>query len=325
MRMENKPFTIEQSPMCNPFVGIPTFLMAPLCFDLDKLEADIAVIGMPYDMGTSVNTGARFGPRGVREASTYNCYAHEGWYDPIRQETYLGGDWRIVDCGDIDVLHTEQRRSFENCEAAIRKILAKGAIPFTIGGDHAITTPILRAFDCYEDLCVIHFDAHLDFTKDPHGIPEGPGSPMRRASEMAHVGKILQIGMRGIGSSQKSDFEDARAYGNTIITSREVRQKGVDYVISQIPEAKYYYITFDIDGLDPSIAIGTGSPVPFGLLYEEASAIIEAVAERGDIVGMDMVEISPPCDVQNMTSMYGAQLMLDAMSFLTKAKEKRGK
>lgn len=325
MKMENKPFTIEQSPMCNPFVGIPTFLMAPLCFDLDKLEADIAVIGMPYDMGTSVNTGARFGPRGVREASTYNCYAHEGWYDPIRQETYLGGDWRIVDCGDIDVLHTEQRRSFENCEAAIRKILAKGAIPFTIGGDHAITTPILRAFDCYEDLCVIHFDAHLDFTKDPHGIPEGPGSPMRRASEMAHVGKILQIGMRGIGSSQKSDFEDARAYGNTIITSREVRQKGVDYVISQIPEAKYYYITFDIDGLDPSIAIGTGSPVPFGLLYEEASAIIEAVAERGDIVGMDMVEISPPCDVQNMTSMYGAQLMLDAMSFLTKAKEKRGK
>ncbi|MBE6939991.1 MAG: agmatinase [Ruminococcaceae bacterium] len=325
MKMENKPFTIEQSPMCNPFVGIPTFLMAPLCFDLDKLEADIAVIGMPYDMGTSVNTGARFGPRGVREASTYNCYAHEGWYDPIRQETYLGGDWRIVDCGDIDVLHTEQRRSFENCEAAIREILAKGAIPFTIGGDHAITTPILRAFDCYEDLCIIHFDAHLDFTKDPHGIPEGPGSPMRRASEMAHVGKILQIGMRGIGSSQKSDFEDARAYGNTIITSREVRQKGVDYVISQIPEAKYYYITFDIDGLDPSIAIGTGSPVPFGLLYEEASAIIEAVAERGDIVGMDMVEISPPCDVQNMTSMYGAQLMLDAMSFLTKAKEKRGK
>lgn len=325
MKMENKPFTIEQSPMCNPFVGIPTFLMAPLCFDLDKLEADIAVIGMPYDMGTSVNTGARFGPRGVREASTYNCYAHEGWYDPIRQETYLGGDWKIVDCGDIDVLHTEQRRSFENCEAAIRKILAKGAIPFTIGGDHAITTPILRAFDCYEDLCIIHFDAHLDFTKDPHGIPEGPGSPMRRASEMAHVGKILQIGMRGIGSSQKSDFEDARAYGNTIITSREVRQKGVDYVISQIPEAKYYYITFDIDGLDPSIAIGTGSPVPFGLLYEEASAIIEAVAEKGEIVGMDMVEISPPCDVQNMTSMYGAQLMLDAMSFLTKAKEKRGK
>lgn len=76
--------------MRNPFVGIPSFLMAPLCFDLDQLKADIAVIGMPYDLGTSVNTGARFGPRGVREASSYNCYAHEGWYDPIRKETFLG-------------------------------------------------------------------------------------------------------------------------------------------------------------------------------------------------------------------------------------------
>ena len=89
-----------------------------------------------------------------------------------------------------------------------------------------------------------------------------------------------------------------------------------------IPQAEHYYISFDIDGLDPSIAIGTGSPVPFGLLYEEASAIIEAVANKGSIVGMDMVEISPPCDHQNMTSMYGAQLMLDAMSFLTKARGK---
>ena len=322
MILKNDPFTIEQEPMRNPFVGIPSFLMAPLCFDLDQLEADIAVIGMPYDLGTSVNTGARFGPRGVREASSYNCYAHEGWYDPIRKETFLGEPWKIVDCGNVDVLHTEQTRSFQNCEAAIRKILSKKVIPFVIGGDHAITTPILRAFDCFDNLCVIHFDAHLDFSKNPYGIAEGPGSPMRRVSEMAHISKIVQIGIRGIGSSQLSDFQDAEAYGNTIITSCQVRQKGVEWVASCIPQAEHYYISFDIDGLDPSIAIGTGSPVPFGLLYEEASAIIEAVANKGSIVGMDMVEISPPCDHQNMTSMYGAQLMLDAMSFLTKARGK---
>ena len=213
MILKNDPFTIEQEPMRNPFVGIPSFLMAPLCFDLDQLKADIAVIGMPYDLGTSVNTGARFGPRGVREASSYNCYAHEGWYDPIRKETFLGEPWKIVDCGNVDVLHTEQTRSFQNCEAAIRKILSKKAIPFVIGGDHAITTPILRAFDCFDNLCVIHFDAHLDFSKNPHGIAEGPGSPMRRASEMAHISKIVQIGIRGIGSSQLSDFQDAEAYG----------------------------------------------------------------------------------------------------------------
>ncbi|MCC8061167.1 MAG: agmatinase [Clostridiales bacterium] len=325
MNMKNYPFTIENDSMRNPFVGIPSFLMAPMNFDLEHLDADIAVIGMPYDMGTSVNTGARFGPRGVREASTYNAYAHEGWYDPIRREHFLGAPWRIVDCGDIDVLHTEQKRSFQNCEMAVRKILERKAIPFVIGGDHAITTPILRAFDCYQELCVIQFDAHLDFTKNPHGILEGPGSPMRRASEMAHVGKIMQIGIRGIGSSQESDFLDAEEYGNIILTSREVRQKGIEHVISQIPDADNYYITVDIDGLDPSIAIGTGSPVPFGLLYEEVSAVIEAVAFKGNLAGMDVVEISPPCDIHNMTSMYGAQLMLDAMSFLTKAKELRTK
>lgn len=310
--------------MRNPFVGIPSFLMAPMCFDLEALDADIAVIGMPYDLGTSVNTGARFGPRGVREASTYNSYAHEGWYDPMRRETFLGDPWKIVDCGDIDVLHTEQKRSFQNCEAAVRKILSKGAVPFVIGGDHAITTPVLRAFDCYKDICIIHFDAHLDFSLNPHGIAEGPGSPMRRASEMPHIGKMIQIGIRGIGSSRISDFQDAEERGNIIISSREVRSRGVEYVIDRIPRADFYYISFDIDALDPSIAIGAGSPVPFGLLYEEASAIIEAAAYKGTIVGMDMVEISPPCDVHNMTSMYGAQLMLDAMSFLTKAREKTG-
>ncbi len=201
----------------------------------------------------------------MREASSYNCYAHEGWYDPIRKETFLGEPWKIVDCGNVDVLHTEQKRSFQNCEAAVRKILSKKAIPFVIGGDHAITTPILRAFDCFHNLCVIHFDAHLDFSKNPMALPKDR-QPMRRASEMAHIGKIMQIGIRGIGSSQLSDFQDAEAYGNIIITSREVRQKGVEWVAGRIPQAEYYYISFDIDGLDPSIAIGTGSPVPFGLL-----------------------------------------------------------
>ncbi len=323
MEIVNKPFTVEETPMCNPFVGIPTFLMAPYCPDLDQLDADIAVIGMPYDMGTSVKTCARFGPNGVRTASRYNCYAHEGWYDPVRDEMFLGPPWKIVDCGDIDVLHTLYEQSFRNCEAAIRKILERGAVPFTIGGDHAMTTAILRAYDSYENLCVIQFDAHLDFSKAPHGITEGPGSPMRRASEMPHIGKLMQIGIRGIGSSQYQDFQDARAYGSTILTSHDVRTKGVAYAVSQIPEADHYYITFDIDGLDPSIANGTGSPVPYGLLYEEASAIIEAVAYKGSIVGFDVAEVSPPNDNNDMTSMYAAQLMLDAMSFLTKAREKQ--
>lgn len=320
---KNYPFTIEKDSMRNCFVGIPSFMMTPICLDLDELDADIAVIGMPYDLGTAIRPGARYAPRGVREASSNICYAHEGWYDPIRDEDYLGEPWKIVDCGDIDVYHTFYKQSFDNCTAAIRKILSKGAIPFVIGGDHAITTPILRAFDCYEDICVIHFDAHLDFRNEIFGITEGQGNPMRRASEMKHITKMMQIGIRGIGSSQRSDFEAAREFGSVILTSKDVRQNGIEYVISKIPEAKKYYITFDIDCLDPTQAMGTGSPQPFGLFYEECSPIIEAVANKGEIVGFDVVEVSPPYDPCGVTAQYAAQLMLDTMSFLTKAKENK--
>lgn len=323
MELKNYPQTVQNESMRNLFVGIPSFLMAPMCFDLDELDADIAVLGMPYDMGTAVRAGARYAPRSIREASTHNGYAHEGWYDPLREEVFLGGPWKIVDCGDVDVLHTLYKPGFENCEAAVRKILAKGAIPFIIGGDHAITIPVLRAFDCYEDICVIQFDSHMDFTNKPYGILEGQGSPMRRASELPHIGKMMQIGIRGIGSSGPKDIQDAKDYGSVIVTSKEVRTAGVDAVIAKIPDAKKYYITFDIDALDPTLAVGCGSPQAFGLLYEEVQPIIEAIAYKGDIVGFDMVEVCPPYDHSLLTAQYAAQIMLDAMSFITKAKEKR--
>ena len=320
----NNPFFLDSSKlMRNGFVGIPSMLMAPLCLNLDELDADIAFIGMPYDLSCDVRTGTRYGPRGIREASTLNCYAFEGWYDPIRDENYLGTQWKIVDCGDIDVMHTYHEQSFANCEAAIRKIVSKGTITFILGGDHAITIPSLRAFDMYKDICVIQFDAHLDFTKCPCGISEGHGSPMRRASEMAHVGKMMQIGIRGIGSSRKSDFDDARTYGSIILTSKDVRQMGVNAVIDMIPKAKHYYITIDIDGLDPSIASGTGTPQPFGLYYEEVSGIIEGITKSGEVIGVDLVEVAPVYDPNQQTAYYASQLLLDTMSFILKEREKR--
>ncbi|MCR4962658.1 MAG: agmatinase [Firmicutes bacterium] len=299
-------------------------MMAPLCLDLEQLDADVAVLGVPYDMGSAVRSGSRFGPRGVRSASTLNNgYCYEGWYDPVRDTTFMGPQWKIVDCGDIDVMHTYHEQTFKTCETAVRKILDKGAIPFVIGGDHAITIPVLRAFDRYADVCVIQFDSHMDFTYAPAGIWEGQGSPMRRASEMAHVGKMMQIGIRGIGSSKPSDFADARAYGSKILTPRDFRELGIPGVCQQIPDAKYYYITFDIDCLDMSIANGCGSPQAGGLYYEEVVPIIEAVSAKGEVVGFDMVEVAPPYDWHEMTAHYAAQIMVDAMSFILKDKERR--
>ncbi len=325
MEMRNYPYAEDPKKMMrNSFIGIPSFIMAPLCLDIDQLDADVAILGVPYDMGSAVRAGSRFGPRGVRSASTLNNgYCYEGWYDPIRDTNFLGPQWKIVDCGDIDVMHTYHEQTFKNCETAVRKILAKGAIPFVIGGDHAITIPVIRAFDCFEDVCMIQFDSHMDFTYAPGGIWEGQGSPMRRASEMAHVGKMMQIGIRGIGSSKPSDFADAKAYGSKIITARNFRELGVQGVCDLIPDAKNYYITFDIDCLDMSIANGCGSPQAGGLFYEDVVPIIEAVAKKGPVVGFDMVEVAPPYDWCEMTAHYAAQIMVDALSFILKEKELR--
>ena len=322
MKIQNKAFTTDaKKSMDNPFVGISTFLKGPYLDNIDELDADIAVIGMPYDLGTAIRPGARFGPRAIREASTWNCYAYNGWYNPIDDITYMDKDWTVVDLGDIDCIHTEYEQSFKNCEAAIRKILDKKSVPFVIGGDHSITIPVLKAYDKYKDLCVIHIDAHLDFTYGPAGVLYGQGSPIRRASEMDHIGKIVQIGMRGIGSSQESDWKEARDHGNIIMTMKDVRDHGIKWVLDNIPKAENYYVTFDIDSMDQSLVPGCGSPQPFGLYYEEIVPIFENVAKKGKIVGFDVVEVAPPYDLNESTSLYAANLMLDMMSYIWKYKE----
>ncbi len=310
--------TNENKAMHNPFTGIATFQKALYVDNINNLDAHIAVLGMPYDLGTAIRSGARFAPRAIREASTWNCYAHNGWFNPSDQQTYMDKDWKVIDVGDVDVIHTEHGQSFENLESAIRQILDAGAIPFTIGGDHAITTPILRAFDRFKNLSVIHLDAHLDFTHAPAGITEGQGSPMRRASEMAHIGQIVQMGMRGIGSSQESDWDDARTRGNIIMPMREVRKQGIQKTIERIPVAEYYYVTLDIDALDQSLVPGCGSPVPYGFFYEDIVEIFEAINKQGRVVGFDLVEVCPPYDLNQSTARYAADLMLDMMSFIWK-------
>ena len=182
--MNNINFTTDESKrMDNPFSGIATFMRAPYADQLDHLDADIAVLGMPYDMGTAVRAGARFGPRAIRDVSTWNAYLYHGWYNPLDDEVYMDENWKVVDVGDVDVLHTEYQQSFLNCETAIRKIVSQGVIPFTMGGDHAITTPILKGFDSFQDLCVIQIDAHLDFTYAPRfgNVPYRPDRSDRYA------------------------------------------------------------------------------------------------------------------------------------------------
>lgn len=306
-----------------PFVGHCTFGKRPIVTDWDAIDADVAVLGIPYDMGTQYRSGARFGPRAIREASTLFSFGHGGAYDHEDDATYLPLDQvRIVDAGDADIVHTDTVRSHANAELAVRKILAAGALPVVLGGDHAINIPCIRAFSEHGPIHILQIDAHLDFVDVRHGVTEGHGNPMRRAAEQAHVAGLTQIGIRNVSSTAREGYEDARSRGSTIMSVRQVRKAGRDAVLATIPEGARVYVTIDIDGFDPSIAPGTGTPSHGGFLYYEVMEILQAVAGRHAVVGIDLVEVAPAYDPSGITGFLAAQVLLNFLGYIFEAKRR---
>jgi agmatinase len=293
-----------------PFVGISTFGKSPLCLDWDKIDADVAVVGAPFDFGTQWRAGARFGPRAIREASTLFSFGHAGAYDHEDDVTYLA-DVRMVDIGDADIVHTDTVKSHANIEHAVRKILAAGALPVVLGGDHSINIPCVAAFSDEEPVHIVQIDAHLDFVDVRHGVRFGHGNPMRRAAEKDHVTGLTQLGIRNVSSTAREGYEDARRMGSDILSVRQVRKLGTEAVLDRIPAGKRYYVTIDIDGFDPSIAPGTGTPSHGGFLYYDVLELLAGLAKRGTVAGIDLVEVAPDYDHTGTTAILAAQVLLN--------------
>ncbi|KIN65087.1 Agmatinase [Sulfitobacter noctilucicola] len=303
-----------------PFVGISTFGKRPYEPDWAALDADVAILGAPFDAGTQYRSGARFGPRGVREASTLFSFGHAGAYDHEDDVTYLPGDVNIVDIGDADIVHTDTETSHANIETGVRAILDAGALPVVIGGDHSINIPCIRAFDGQGDIHILQIDAHLDFVDVRHGVRHGHGNPMRRAAEQEYVTGLTQVGIRNVSSTAKEGYDDARAMGSDIISVRQSREMGVRGVLGHIPAGARLYVTIDIDAFCPSIAPGTGTPSHGGFLYYEVVELLQAAAERHEIVGIDLVEVAPDYDPSGSTTILAAQVLLNFLGFIFHAR-----
>lgn len=299
-----------------PFVGHATFGKQPPCLDWDKIEADVAILGAPFDFGTQYRPGARFGPRAIREASTLFSFGHAGAYDHEDDAIYLPGSVRIVDMGDADIIHTNTEQSHKNIEFGVRKALAAGALPVVLGGDHSVNIPCIRAFDDQEPIHLVQIDAHLDFVDVRHGVTNGHGNPMRRAAEQDHVTGLSQLGIRNVSSTAKDGYEDARARGSDILSVRQFRKLGVEGVLARIPSGVRYYVTIDIDGFDPSIAPGTGTPSHGGFLYYEVLELLQGLTKQGEIAGMDLVEVAPDYDHSGVTGFLAAQILLNFLGFI---------
>ena len=299
-----------------PFVGISTFGKRPYVEDWNTITADVAVMGAPYDFGTQWRSGARFGPRAVREASTLFSFGHAGAYDHEDDATYLAGDVRIVDIGDADIIHTKTEESHANIEFGVRKILAAGALPVVIGGDHSINIPCINAFSDQDPIHIVQIDAHLDFVDERHGVTQGHGNPMRRAIEKPWVSGMTQLGIRNVSSTAKEGYDDARNRGSDILSVRQVRQLGVHGVLKRIPKGARYYVTIDIDAFCPSIAPGTGTPSHGGFLYYDVIEILQGLAKRGQVAGIDLVEVAPAYDPSDSTHILAAQVLLNFIGFI---------
>ena len=295
-----------------PFVGICTFGKYSYQEDWGSINADFAILGAPFDFGSQYRPGARFGPRSIREASTLFSFGHAGAYDHEDDITYLEQDKvKIVDIGDADIIHTDTIKSHYNIEVGVKSILKAKAIPIILGGDHSINIPCINAFSEEKPFHLIQIDAHLDFVDERHGVKYGHGNPMRRAAEKDYVTGLSQFGIRNVSSTAKDGYEDARKMGSDIQSVRQFRSDGVEKMLGRVPLGKRYYITIDIDAFDPSIASGTGTPSHGGFLYYEILEFLDGLTKRGQIIGVDLVEVAPEYDHSGSTSTLAAQLLLN--------------
>ncbi|WP_020680902.1 agmatinase [Marinobacterium rhizophilum] len=298
-----------------PFVGFCTFGKNRTCEDWDNIKADVAFMGAPFDCGTQWRSGARMGPRAIREASTLFSFGHGGAYSYEDDVMYLEGV-DIVDIGDADMVHTNTEKSHANIEYGVRKMLDAGVLPVVVGGDHSVNAPCIRAFEGRGPIHIIQIDAHLDFVDERHGVRFGHGNPIRRASEQDFVTGMTQLGIRNVSSSNRADHKAAEAVGSTILSVRDVRRLGARGVLDLIPKGVNYYITIDIDGFDPSIAPGTGTPSHGGFNYYEVMEILQGVALSGDVVGIDLCEVAPDYDPTGSTSILAAQVLMNLIGYV---------
>jgi len=200
--------------------------------------------------------------------------------------------------------------SHKNIEAGVRTILDAGALPVILGGDHSINIPCIAAFSNHEPIHIVQIDAHLDFVDERHGVRFGHGNPMRRAAERTWVTGLSQIGIRNVSSTAKDGYNEARRFGSDIVSVRQFRAMGLDAMLARIPKEINYYVTIDIDGFDPSIAPGTGTPSHGGFLYYEVLELLDNLARQGKIVGVDLVEVAPDYDHTGSTAILAVQLLM---------------
>lgn len=296
-----------------------TFLGIPHCDPTSLGEAKVVVLGVaeasPYDH--EKRSHSHRAPRVLRDVSQ-GLALQISQHDFDSEQTLFPekGDWRgMVDCGDVPTDPKDGEGNRARIRAEVRRILHAGAVPIVLGGDDSVPIPVIGAYDSFGPLTILQIDAHVDWADVIRGNAFGYGSPMRRASEYDWVTGMVQVGIRGLGSGQAWQHDDARAWGSHLVTSYALHAIGLDAALRHIPEGANVFISIDCDGIDPAVLPAVNMPTPGGLTYEDMIGLLHGVAAKARIAGLALVEYVPKHDDERRLSAgVAARIAMTAMA-----------
>ena len=298
----------------------------PLSLDLDNLDADIVILGVPYGLPyypNELSNDQSTAPDILRLNAQDSA-----WDEPRTLKHFdwdLGGplldnkDIKIVDCGNVTADFKDPREHYRRAEKVAKKIFDSNATLICIGGDHGIPIPVMRALPKNKPVVLIQIDAHMDWRDEVNGEKEGYSSPIKRASELNSVSAIYQIGLRGVGSGRQQEYDDANAYGSNLISAYEVHDIGIKAILEKIPDDVNFYITVDADGMDPTIMPAVNAPTPGGLNWLQIRELVHGIVKKGRVIGFDLVEISPSFEKGNTTLVHAERLICNFIGAMVRA------
>ncbi|MBA3447376.1 MAG: agmatinase [Pseudaminobacter sp.] len=254
----------------------------------------------------------------IRTASQCDAALVEHWDFDLGGPLFDGKPVCCIDAGDILTTMHDNEGNRARIEAKTREILALPAVPILLGGDDSVPIPFLAGFAEHGPVWILQIDAHIDWRDELHGERHGYSSPMRRASEMPHVAGIVQVGIRGVGSARLAEFEAAQHFGSRLVTARELHAQDVEAALGHIPEGARVVVTLDCDGLDPGTMPGVAARTPGGLTYTQAIDLIAGLGRRARIAGFDLVEFYPPADIDGLSALTAARLLVNAIGAIAR-------
>ncbi|ESY64674.1 MULTISPECIES: arginase family protein [Mesorhizobium] len=299
-----------------------TFMGVAACNNLDDLDAEIVVLGIPcatpYPGAVEYTQANLDAPRAIRDGLAIWSATKDRYDWDLDGLPFCSAEDRVCDYGDLPTRVDKPEENRKLIHAAIAKIVEKGAIPVVLGGDDSVPVPVIKALSAKANLTILQIDAHIDWRNEVAGERYGLSSVMRRASEEPHVANLVQVGARGLSSAGPQEIADAKAWGVRFFPAQVVRQKGIQPIVDAIPSGSNVHINLDFDGLDPTIMPAVFVPAPGGLLYWEVVDLIKGVAAKATICSIAAVEFVPSKDPDGNSALTAGRIISLAIGSILK-------